>query len=158
MPAVYQVGSSSVAASPYGPAKTGIPASTPVAPVVQSSTSATLAYIHDTTYVGGIVNSYTSTVVVGTVTETLLPVPEYTPSILSQPIVPVHISVPVGNVPYPASGNSTAPGSAGSSVSGTAPAGTIGATPQAYTGDASKMGVGLMSGVILATIMTALFA
>lgn len=96
--------------------------------------------------------------VVGTVTQTLLPVREYTPSTASQPIVPVHSSVPVGNVPYPASGNSTAPGSAGSSVRGTAPAGTISATPQAYTGDADKMGMGLMSGVILAAIMTALLA
>lgn len=159
LPVVYQVGSSSVAASPYSPAKTGIPASTPVSPVfVQSSTSATVPYDHDTTYVGGIVNSYTSTMVVGTVTKTLLPVPEYTPSPASQPIAPVHSPVPVGNVPYPASGNSTAPGSTGASVSGTAPAGTIGATRQAYTGDANKKGMGLMSGVILAAIITALFA
>lgn len=93
--------------------------------------------------------------VVGTVTQTLLPVPKYPSSAASQPIVPGYSPVPVSSVPYPVSGNSTAPGSTGTSVGA---AGTISATPGAYTGAANKIGMGLMSSVILAAIMTALFA
>lgn len=94
----------------------------------------------------------------GIVTKTLLPVPEYTPSAASQPIVPVQSSLPLSNVPYLASGNNTALGSTAASLSASAPAGTISGTPVAYTGAANKMGVGLMSSVILATIIAAILS
>lgn len=169
VPVVYAVGSSFAAASPYSPVETGIPSPAPVSPLaIQSSTPAAVSYGPDTTLVATF-NSYTSTTVVGIVTKTLLPVPEFTLSAASQPIIPVfnsvpvsnvphvpdHSSVPVGNVPYPVSGNSTAPGLTGTSLS---TGGTISATPEVYTGAANKMGMGLMSSLILAAIMAALFA
>ena len=129
----------------------------PVSPaVVQTSILAGIPHAPDTTS-APTVNLYRSTTIVGTITKTLLPVPEYTPSTASQPIVSFYSSVPPSNVPYPASSNGTAPGSTGTSVSGGAPAGTISVTPVAYTGSANKMAMGLMSSVIFASIMTALF-
>lgn len=154
LPAGYQVGSSSATASPYSLVESGVPPA-PVSPVViQISTSAELPYVPDTTSFAT-VNVYRSTMVVGTVTHTLLPVPKYPSSPTSQSIVPIYSPVPVSSVPYPVSGNRTAPGSTGTSVGA---AGTISATPGTYTGAANKIGMGFMSSVILAAIITALFA